>query len=576
MRRILTAALAALTTYTAVAQNRDTARYLFPVRQVAGHFAANFGEIRTGHFHAGVDIKTDGVEGKPLVAVADGYVSRVVVTTYGYGKAIYLTLADGTTAVYGHLQRFRDDIADYVQAERYRTRSNEIDRWFTTDRWPVKRGEVIGYSGNSGSSMGPHLHFELREAGTGRRLNTVRQGIFTPADKLPPRILRLHYVEVDTVQGVCLRSRPTSYDIAREAAGRYKPMRREPIPAGRKGYFIVEVSDRRDNVNNTFGIWRLSASVDGEPFFEYRMDGFLPQQARCSDAVSWYARQCNSRNEVIRMARLTGAPEAFYPVLREQGIVRTEAGQKRTVRIEAEDDRGNRSTLTFDLCGNPDEFHAQPDSTALILRPDRNNPVALGRLLTATIPTGVLYEACYCRPDTLTVTLPDTGLVVLSPAVRILDADVPLHKEATVTLHTEIPRPLQLRTMLASYTPANRKIACVGGTSTGHSVTARTRKTGWLIAVADTLAPRIRPRFTKETDFTRAESLRFTVTDNFSGVAAGTLLIDGRWVPCDRLPMRNLFLHRFDTKPERRLHHVRFTATDAVGNTASWEGEFFR
>ena len=165
MRRILTAALAAFYVCATAAQNLDTTRYIFPVRQVAGMFAANFGEIRTGHFHAGVDIKTDGTEGKPLVAVADGYVSRAVITTYGYGKAIYLTLADGTTAVYGHLQRFRDDIDDYMQAERYRTRSNEIDRWFTPDRWPVKRGEVIGHSGNSGSSMGPHLHFEVRKDG---------------------------------------------------------------------------------------------------------------------------------------------------------------------------------------------------------------------------------------------------------------------------------------------------------------------------------------------------------------------------------------------------------------------------
>lgn len=364
MRRILTAALAAFSVCATAAQNLDTTRYIFPVRQVAGTFAANFGEIRTGHFHAGVDIKTDGTEGKPLVAVADGYVSRAVITTYGYGKAIYLTLADGTTAVYGHLQRFRDDIDDYMQAERYRTRSNEIDRWFTPDRWPVKRGEVIGHSGNSGSSMGPHLHFELREAGTGRRLNTVRQGIFRPADKLPPRILRLHYVEVDTVQGVCLRSRPASYNLVREAEGRYKTTRREPIPVGRKGYFIVEVTDRRNDVNNTFGIWRLSATVDGEPHFEYRMDGFLPSQARYSDAVSWYARQRDSRNEVIRMARLTGAPKAFYPVLREQGIIRTDSGQVRVIHIEAEDDCGNRSTLTFNIRGQSESFQAQADSTA--------------------------------------------------------------------------------------------------------------------------------------------------------------------------------------------------------------------
>ena len=575
MQRFLIAALAAWAVCTADAQNCDTTRYSFPVRNVAGLYAANFGEIRTGHFHAGVDIKTDGVEGKPLVAIADGYIQRAVVTTYGYGRALYLKLADGSTAVYGHLQRFKPEITDCVQAERYRKQSNEVDLWFPAGRWPVKRGDIIGYSGNSGSSGGPHLHFELREAGTERRLNTIRQGIFRPEDTLPPRILRIHYVQVDTVQGVCVRSRPVSYGVVRESAGHYRLTRQEPVPVGRKGYFMVEVSDRRNAVNNTFGIWRLCGSMDGEPFFEYRMDGFLPEQARHSDAVSWYAQQRNSRNEVIRMARLSGAPADFYPVLREQGLVRTEAGQTHTIRIDVEDDAGNRSTLAFPVRGAAAAFRAEPDSTALILRHDRSNSVAFGKVLTARIPAGALYENRYCHPDTLPRPTADTGLVVLSPAVRMLDAGVPLHKDATVTLHAEISRPLQFRTVLASYTP-DKKLACIGGTCTGNTVTARTRKTGWYVAVADTLAPQIRPHFAAGADLSRAESLRFTVTDNFSGVASATLYIDGEWVPCDRLPMRSLIFHAFDTPPQHRRHHVRFTATDATGNTAAWEGEFYR
>ena len=574
MRRILIAALAAWAVSTADAQNSDTARYSFPVRNVAGLYAANFGEIRTGHFHAGVDIKTDGAEGKPLVAVADGYIQRVVVTTYGYGRAVYLKLADGSTAVYGHLQRFTPELADCVQAERRRKQSNEVDLWFPAGRWPVRKGDIVGYSGNSGSSGGPHLHFELREAGTERRLNTVRMGILRPEDTLPPRILRIHYVEVDTVQEVCVRSRPASYNVVRETEGHYRLTRQEPVPVGRRGYFIIEVSDRRNAVNNTFGIWRLSGSMDGEPFFEYRMDGFLSDQARCSDAVSWYAQQRSSRNEVIRMARLSGAPADFYPVLHEQGLVRTETGRTHTIRIEVEDDCGNRSTLSFPVRGKAAEFRAEPDSTALILRHDRSNPVAFGKVLTARIPAGALYENAYCHPDTLPRPTADTGLVVLSPAVRMLDAGVPLHKDATVTLHAEIPRPLQLRTVLASYTPG-KPLSCIGGTCTGNTVTARTRKTGWYVAVADTLAPQIRPQFAAGADLSRAESLRFTVTDNFSGVASATLYIDGAWVPCDRLPMHNRIFHRFDTPPQHRRHRVRFTATDATGNTAAWEGEFY-
>lgn len=121
----------------------------------AGGGPSLLGQLRRdapGHFHAGIDIKTDGVEGKPLVAVADGYVSRIVVQAGGYGRAIYLTLRNGQTAVYGHLQRFRPDIEQRMQRERYARKSNSVDRWFSAEEFPVKQGDLIGYSGNSGSS----------------------------------------------------------------------------------------------------------------------------------------------------------------------------------------------------------------------------------------------------------------------------------------------------------------------------------------------------------------------------------------------------------------------------------------
>ncbi|MFR6633810.1 MAG: M23 family metallopeptidase [Alistipes onderdonkii] len=102
--------------------------------------------MRPAHFHAGIDIKTDGAEGKPLVAVADGYVSRVSLGAYGYGRAVYLTLHNGTTAVYGHLQRFRKDIEERVREERHARRSNSVNLWFGPDTWPVKQGDVVGYS----------------------------------------------------------------------------------------------------------------------------------------------------------------------------------------------------------------------------------------------------------------------------------------------------------------------------------------------------------------------------------------------------------------------------------------------
>lgn len=470
MRRILILLISTAACVGARGQHPAPEEYIYPICDVEGLYSANFGEMRPGHFHAGIDIKTDGAEGKPLVAVADGYVSRVSLGAYGYGRAVYLTLHNGTTAVYGHLQRFRKDIEERVREERHARRSNSVNLWFGPDTWPVKQGDVIGYSGNSGSSMGPHLHYELRDTRTQRLYNVVSAGIIRPHDDLPLRIMRIHYIEVDTVQGIPVHSRPESYAVVRSAGGNYRLTREEPVGAGRKGYFVVEASDRRNGVGNTFGLWRLALSADGKPLFEYRMDGFEQANSRCCDAVSYYPLQLTSRNEVIRAAQLAQSPACFYPVMEERGIIRTEAGQTRRIRIEAWDDCGNRSQLEFDILGRTESFRAKADS----------------------------------------------------------------------------------------------------------AVTATTRTTGELFVVADTIPPRIRPLFTDGADLTRAPAMRFRVGDNFSGIASCTLFIDGKWLPCDRLPMQGTLIHLFEEPPARKSHSVRLTLTDACGNTACWEGTIRR
>ena len=575
MRRLLVFLLFAAIGTGAQAQRLDPGDYIYPIRDVARLYAANFGEMRPAHFHAGIDIKTDGAEGKPLVAVADGYVSRVSLAAGGYGRAVYLTLRNGTTAVYGHLQRFRDDIEEHVRQERTARRANGVNLLFGPEAWPVKQGDVIGFSGNSGSSMGPHLHFEIRDTPTQRLYNIVREGVIRPEDNLPPRIMRLHYVEVDTLQGVPVRSRMESYAVVREAEGRYRLTREEPVGVGRKGYFVTEVTDRRNGVHNTFGIWRVTASADGIPYFEYRMDGFTHDLSRCCDAVSCYPLQLGSRNEVIRLARLAGAPDCFYPTMEERGLVRTAEGQQRRIRIEAEDDCGNRSSLEFTIRGRSESFRAEPDTAAVAVYPDRTSLVQVGREARISIPEGALYEPVFAKPERREAPQADSGVVVLSPAYRFLSLETPLRHAAAVTIRTHVPRPLQLQTVLAV---RNRKgrLAHVGGTYANGAVTATTYATGDLTVVADTLPPSIRPLFTEGADLSKAEGLRFRVADNFSGIAAWTLRIDGEWVPCDRFPVKGTLVHFFDNPATRRKHEVQLSVRDGCGNTAHFRGIFYR
>lgn len=549
--------------------------YIFPVQQTSRLFSANFGELRPGHFHAGVDIKTDGEEGHPLVAVADGYVSRMTVSAGGYGRALYLTLSNGTTAVYGHLQRFRKDLEEHLRQERYARRTNGVDLWFTADRWPVRQGDVIGYAGNSGSSMGPHLHYEIRDTPTQRLHNVVREGIVRPQDNLPPRILRVHYVEVDTLGGVPVRGPVESYAVVRDADGSYRLTRGEPVGVGRRGYFIVEASDRRNGVYNTFGLWRVEARIDGKPCFEYRMDGFTHDLSRCCDAVSCYALKIGSRNEVIRLAQLAGAPDAFYPVMEERGLVRTEPGQRRRFRIETEDDCGNRSSLEFTIVGRQTAFRAEADSTAVAVFPGRNSVLRIDDEAEIRIQKGSLYEPLFVRPERLDMPQSRAGLVVLSSAYRFLEPTTPLYSPALVTIHAQVPPSLRLRAVLAGRTDKGG-LYCVCGTYSNGAVTAVTRTTGQLLVVADTLPPTVRPLFAEGASLSTAEGLRFRVSDNFSGIASWTLRIDGQWVPCDRFPMKGTLVHLFDQPASRRRHTYELTVRDACGNSATHSGSFVR
>ena len=576
MRRFLTLLLFALAATGTRAQHLDPADYIYPVRGVDGSCSANFGEMRPGHFHAGVDIRTGGVEGKPLVAVADGYVSRISVAPGGYGRAIYLTLRNGTTAVYGHLQRFRDDIERHVGRERRAQQENSVNLFFGPGTWPVRQGDIIGYSGNSGSSSGPHLHFEIRDTPTQRLYNIVREGIVCPADSLPPQIVKIHYIEIDTLaNGVCARSKVESYNTTHTAAGRYRQAGSDPVGVGRKGYFVAEVTDRRNGVHNRFGVWRLSAWLDDEPYFEYRMDGFTFDQNRYCDAVSYYPLQLAVRTEAIRLAQAATTPDCFYPVMAERGIVRTLPGEEHRLRIEAEDDRGNRSCIEFDIRGRDEEFRGQIDSLAQVVRPTAAATLRVGDRMSARIPAGALHEAVACRPAQVAAPQVDTGLVVLSPAYKILPDATPLRRAMTVSIQAEVPAHLRARTTLARRT-ANGKAAYVGGSCKEGTTTAATYTVDPLFVIADTRPPRITARFDRGADLSKSAALSFTAGDNFSGIASYTLRIDGQWTPCDRYPMTGRLVHVFDTPATRSNHTVELTVRDGVGNTACWKGTFYR
>lgn len=564
--------------FSAAAQSLNPADYDFPLRDVAGYYSANFGEMRPNHFHSGTDFKTDGVEGKPVVAVADGYVSRILQSPSGYGLALYVVHPNGTTSVYGHLSRFRSDIAEYVKAERHRLKQSRVDLYCKAGQFTVKRGEEIARSGNTGSSQGPHLHFEIRDSRTGKTFNIIEQGIVKPKDTISPYIMKVHYIEVDSVGGVPLNSRPETYAVHKADNTTYRTAQKTPIKVGRNGYFVVETSDRKNDVANTYGVYNLVEKIDGKAVFEYRNDGFTFDLSRYCNAVSYYPIQRSSRNEAMRTAMLQGGTDYFYPTLVNRGVVTTAEGQIREVEFVVTDDCGNTSTLQFQIEGKPDAecFKGEIEQGAHIVHYDRDFVGSVDDVVNVVIRKGSLYESIAMKMGRSDVVIKaDSSVKVLSPAYAIHDENTPLHTAIGLVFKAEVEKALQPYTTLAMVRSDGR-LSYVGGRYRSGNISVRTSSLGTYCVVADRTAPTIRPQFESGQDCRSRNAISFRLGDNFSGVSSYTATIDGQWVAIDYARSRATINLKDEGIGGGVEHTIQLTVKDACGNTASWQGTIVR
>ena len=581
MKRLTILLFTLLASAAAFAQG-DSTRYRYPLN-LEPLYSAGFAEMRPNHFHSGVDLKTEGVEGHPLYAIADGEVIRIGVQPGGYGRVLYIQHPDGNTSVYAHMQRFSEPLERFVQAERYRLRRNLGDFYPAAGQFRVKRGEQIGKAGNSGSSGGPHVHFEIRKTTTQETQNVIVKEMIPAVDDIAPLIMRVHYIEVDTVRGVAVNAAPRSLGIKRVEPTVYTAASTVPFGVGQKGYFVLEASDRRNNVSNTFGLYRVTARIDGEVFYEYVMDGFTFDLSRYCNAVSHYSIKRNSRNEVFRLAQLDG--NIFpYKQMRNRGIITAAKGQQRTIEIECEDECNNISRLTFVIEGRGEEasFRAKIDSAALVVS-NRSTFTHSADGFSIRIPAGALYEPIFysqkidSRLNTLMVERNDSTLLVLSDVYEVGNPSIPMQKSARITISGFVPENLRRYTTIAGV-GNNGGLWHAGGSYHDGAASVSTRSFGRYCLVADLEAPTVVAPFASGANMSNTKSISFRMRDNFSGVNSVVLTIDGKWAPWDRKSSGSPIVHTFDDERfgRDRTHTMRLTVTDGVGNTTVWEAEYYR
>ncbi|MFI3323538.1 MAG: M23 family metallopeptidase [Rikenellaceae bacterium] len=550
------------------AQSISPSYYIYPIEDVARLYSANFGELRSDHFHSGIDIKSDGAIGKKIVAVADGYISRIGLSPYGYGLSLYVTHPNGTTSVYAHLSRFSEPVTKYLEAERYRTKSHTANLYCQPDQFVVKQGEVIAYSGNSGSSAGPHLHFEIRNRDQ-EPINVVTAGVISPRDDIAPLIRKIHYIEVDTLQGVAREAERRSYDVAKKGST-YSIVGGGSILVGRNGYLVLEATDRRNDVTNTFGIYRAKLSVDSTPIFEYVMDGFSFGNTRYCNAIGYYPLMISSRNEVLRLAAVENVDRSHYRTLVGDGVLTSKAGEERMVEIEVEDDMGNLSLFNLSVVGRSDEscFVAEEVDPKLVINAMKQYDYR-GENITVSIPAKSLYES---RIFTLEESEP-TDSTMLSRVYEVLDVQTPLHSAMMLSIATEVPFELQSKVGMVCVGRSGNP-AFIGGDYLYGSVTAKSRNAGKFYVVADTEPPKLKLGIEDGSQQGSSKYFTCSVSDNLSGVARYSAKLDGEWIALDLDKGR--LRHNFRHAPTGEEHTLVVEAVDGVGNAASVSCRFVR
>lgn len=533
--------------------------------------SAGFAELRSNHFHSGIDIKTQGTTGLPVFSVADGFVSRIVVSPGGFGNALYIDHYNGTTSVYGHLQEFRKDIQDYVRKIQYRQQSFKIDVQVSPELFLVEKGEMIAKSGNSGSSGGPHLHFEIRDTKTEEPLNPLQFG-FEIADKTPPRISGLKISQLSPDGSGNFAGNNKKYDVIFRV-GKYQTENNQVIPISGPVGFAVEVFDYFDLSNNRCGINSMTLKMDGEVHFQIDLNRFSFSQTKYINSYTDYAERIANRRWFQKTWIEPGNKLDNYVIENDRGVIEITDENIHRIEIEAKDSYGNSSVFTFSVrkASTKNQFLRDKTVTRFVFDNDNHYETEGFRI---DVPAGALYTSIGFEHETFAATQP-----AFSEIHQVGDKRIPLHKSARVSIKTEpVKQSIQDKILLAVMDDETGNLWSVGGKYDNGWLTAEIPVFGWFVVSADTISPKIIPlSIHNKNSLVENNRIRFIIRDDLSGIKSYRGSIDGKWALFEYDAKNDLLVHYFDLERfelHGNLHQLRLEVTDYKQNKAVYESTF--
>ena len=524
------------------------------------YLSATFGEIRPNHIHAGLDIKTQGVEGKKVYAVADGYVSRIGVSPYGYGNVLYITHYDGYTSVYAHLQRFSGRIAQYVKDYQYRNKTFASQIYPDKDKFPVKKGDLIAYSGNSGGSGGPHLHFEIRHTLSEKPVNPMYFG-YQIEDNVRPLIQGVAVYplgEESTLEGGI---KPMYFSVTGGEKGKYSLTDRTAVHANGEVSFGICTYDQVGASTNKNGPYLYELYLDDVLSFQVEADSFSYSEPRYVNSLLDYRHYKQKKSSYVRTE--TDPFNKLHMIEVKNGTVRVEEGDTVDVRFKISDFSGNSSTIGFKLVGTApveverplrsrSEYFVKADGT-------QNNDITIEDFNVVT-EHGTLFRDEWIK----TGQRDEKGCC--SRIYRFGTEEMTSFKKFTVRIRPEAKWADNKRLYIA-YIDKNGKVSSLGGTMKNGFLETKTYNMGEFTVKVDSVAPTVKAtNFKDGQSVKQLKSLRFKITDDMTGIDTYNIYLDDVWVLGKYDAKNALLYYEIDEKMKAGTNHVKVVVTDGVGN----------
>ncbi len=485
--------------------------------------AGNFGEPRRLHFHTGLDFRTNQVEGLKVYAPADGYISRVKVEGAGYGNALYIRHTNGWVTVYGHLQRFNDKIQQRLRKEQYGKESFAVDFKPGPDELPVKQGEIIAFSGNSGGSGGPHLHFEIRDT-FDNIYNPMLFG-YKLKDNIKPTVSAVKFYAMDE-----LRYNSDGYRSKVVLANGIYNLPVSVLKVNAKSTsFSINTIDRLEGTENYIGIYNMTVFDNDKMVYEYQIDKLSFPEKRCVlSHVDYPVFMAESRRSFHKCFVEPGNKADIYGNVVDGGKVDLSDGKVHNVHIEISDFSGNVSQLVFKL---------QYDAAAVTFKPKALNYVARFAVDSAnsfttsdirvSISKGLMFDNAFIN---YTPTLPTTP-GIYSKIHQLGSSDVQTYDWFSIAVRAEgLPDNLKDKAVLMYKDDSGAK-ACRGGKYEDGFIVAKGREFGQYYITVDTTKPRITPvNITPGRNKRKYGKIQFKISDGTSGIIDFDTYVDGKWV----------------------------------------------